>query len=215
MKASLIRALLFTGLLLTRCDLGEAQAQEAHAVASSQSTTDEKAVEVTTVTLSASQAHGQKKSYSEVNEFRETKELHLVPADKFVVDCDFVGKAGLSAEDFVVWTTIDFLVAPATRKYEEMDINQLGTSVSWGQVTEMRDLRATEIHSLRPGQTVHLSMSEFDLRPVMAAFPLGDAGNLWPWLMRVNIHVQGRDGNHIAQAERTVRLWPDSARITN
>jgi hypothetical protein len=211
----MICVLLFIGLPLALPDLGRAQAQNANVVASSQSTTDEKAVEVTTVTLSASQARGQKKSYSKVKEFRETKELRLVPADKFVVDCDVVGKAVLSAEDFVVWTTIDFLIAPATRKYEEMDMNQLAASVSWGQVTEMRDLRATEVHSVRPSQTVHLSISQFDLRPVIAAFPPGDAGNLWPWLMRVNIHVQGRDGNPIAQAERTVRFWPDSARITD
>jgi hypothetical protein len=208
MTASLIRALLLTGLLLSF----EAQAQKENVTVPAQSATG---VEVSSVTVSASRADGRKMGYTDVKEFRETKGLHLVPATEFLVGCDLTGSPRPSEEDFVVWTTIDFLVAPATRKYEGMDINQLGASVSWGQVTEMHDVRAAEVHSLHAGQTTHLTMSGFDLGPVMAAFPIGDAGNLWPWLMRVTIHVQDRDGKPIAQAERIVRLWPDSVRTTN
>jgi len=113
-----------------------------------QSATFEKGVEVSSVTVSA-QAGGRKVAYADVREFWETKGLHLVPAPEFLVSCDVTGRPGLSAGDFVLWTTIDFVVAPATRELEAMVMNQLAASVSWGQVTEMKDLRATEFYALR------------------------------------------------------------------
>ena len=153
-----------------------------------------------------------KKKYVEVLEFRETQGLHLIPSNKFDVRCEVVGGSDLLAGDYFLWTTVDFLVAPVTRAYEQMDNNELCSSVGWGQVMEMRDLKATPIYFLRPNEARQVTVRDLDLSPVLAAFPVGDAGELWPWLVRVTLHVLDRSGKQIEVAERTLRLSPSSAR---
>ena len=122
------------------------------------------------------------------------------------MECEVVGGGlDLLAGDYFLWTTVDFLVAPVTRAYEQMDNSALGSSVGWGQMTEMRDLKATRIYFFRPKETRRVVVKGLDLSPVLAAFPVGDDGELWPWLVRVTVHVQDRSGKQIAVAERTLR----------
>jgi hypothetical protein len=76
----------------------------------------------------------------------------------------------------------------------------------------MRDLRATPIYFLRSGESRKVSVANFDLTQVLADFPVGDAGELWPWLVRITVHVQDRSGKQLTSAERILRLIPNSAR---
>lgn len=128
------------------------------------------------------------------------------------MECELIGGEDDHFGDYFVWTTVDFLIAPVTRAYEQMDNNALSSSVGWGQVAEMQDLKATPINLLRPGESRKVSVKALDLSPVLSAFPVGDAGELWPWLIRVVVHVQDRSGKQLASAERTLRLVPNSAR---
>jgi hypothetical protein len=73
------------------------------------------------VKLFAWQDVSKKRKYVEVFEFRETQGLHLMPSNKFDVRCEVVGGADLLAGDYFLWTSVDFLVAPVTRAYEQMD----------------------------------------------------------------------------------------------
>lgn len=135
-----------------------------------------------------------------------------MPSDKFDVECEIMGGEDAYAGDYFVWTTIDFLVAPVTRAYEQMDNGTLSSSVGWGQVTEMHDLKATPIYLLRPGESRKVAVKGLDLSSVLAVFPVGENGELWPWLVRVTVHVQDRSGKQLTSAERTLRLAPSSAR---
>lgn len=146
-------------------------------------------------------------------EFREARNGRVDPATKFDVVCEIGGEVDLSTADFFLWTTVDFLVAPVAEALEKMSIDQIGASVSWGQIAEMHDLKAVPIYSLRAGDTRHVAIEDFDLEKALASFPVGNPGNLWPWLLRVNIHIQDRDGKQIVSAARIVRLWPNSIRL--
>jgi len=170
-----------------------------------------KSLEIKNVKLFARQ-DGRKKGYVEVQTFRETRQLRLNPSSKFDVSCEVVGGSDVLTGDYFLWTTVDFLVAPLTRAYEQMDNNKLASSVGWGQVMEMRDLKTTPIYFLRPNEARQVAVKDLDLSPALAAFYVGDAGELWPWLMRVTVHVQNRSGKQMAVAERTLRLLPSSAR---
>ena len=110
------------------------------------------------------------------------------------------GEPGLSPGDFFLWTTVDFLIAPVTQENEKMDSDELGSNVAWGQVTEMQDLKAVPVYFLRAGETRRVVVKDLDLGNVLAAFPVGDAGNLWPWLICINIHIQDRNGRQITCA---------------
>ena len=174
-----------------------------------------KGLEIKNVRVFARPDGRKRKSFVEIQGFRETRALHLSPSNKFDVKCDVVGGSDVLAGDYFVWTTVDFLVAPVTRAYDQMDDNQLATSVGWGRVNEMRDLNGTSIYFLRPSETKRAVISDLNLSPVLSAFPPGNAGNLWPWLIRVTVHIQDRSGKQIGAAERTLRLAPNATRKTS
>lgn len=135
--------------------------------------------------------------------------MRLFPSAQFELVCELRGEPDLSAGDFLVWATADFLVAPVTEEYEKMGTEQIGSNLGWGTIAEIQDFGAMPIYSLRPQETKHVVMKNFDL-----SFPVGNEGNLWPWLIRLNVHVQDRTGRQIGSAERVLRLWPDSVRKT-
>jgi hypothetical protein len=171
-----------------------------------------KTLEIKNVRLVAWQVVGQKSTPVEVERFLEIAPRQLMPSNKFDVECEIVGGEDDHFGDYFVWTTVDFLVAPVTRAYEQMGNGVLSSSVGWGQMAEMRDLKATPINLLRPGASRKVAVRGLDLSPVLAAFPVGEDGELWPWLVRVTVHVQDRSGKQLTSAEQTVRLTPNSAR---
>jgi hypothetical protein len=172
-----------------------------------------KSIDIKSVQLFAAQNIVSKEKRIAFTEFRESRNGRLRPATKFDVVCEIRGELDLSTEDFFLWTTVDFLVAPVTEAYEKMDIDQTRSSVNWGQVTEMHDLKGVPIYSLRAGETRRVVIKDFDLEKALASFPVGNAGNLWPWLLRINVHIQDRAGKQIVSAAHIVRLWPDSIRL--
>jgi hypothetical protein len=174
-----------------------------------------KSLEIKDLKLFAWQNVHKKRKYVEVESFRESRELHLIPSNKFDVTCNVVGGLDVLTGDYFLWTTVDFLVAPVTLAYEQMNNNELGSSVGWGQAMEMRDLKSVPFYFLGPDEVRQVAVKDLDLSTVLAAFPVGDAGELWPWLVRVTVHVQDRSGKQIAVAERTFRLSPTSARKAN
>jgi len=169
-------------------------------------------LEIKNVRLVAWQVAGQKRKPVEVERFLEIAPRQLMPSNKFDVECEIVGGEDDHFGDYFVWTTVDFLVASVTRAYEQMGNGALSSSAGWGQVEEMRDLKATPINLLRPGESRKVAVKGLDLSPVLSAFPVGEDGELWPWLIRVVVHVQDRSGKQLTSAERTLRLVPNSAR---
>jgi len=173
---------------------------------------EQKRLEIKNVRLVAWQTVDKKGNPVEVHEFWETKPQHLMPSNKFDVECEIVGGEDDFIGDYFVWTAVDFLVAPVTCAYEQMDDATLGSSVAWALVTEMRDLKATPIYFLRRGESRNIAVRGLNLSSVLTAFPLGEDGELWPRLIRVTVHVQDRSGKQLTSAERTLHLAPNSAR---
>jgi len=152
------------------------------------------------------------KEHAEFQEFREAKGLGLFPSSQFEAICDVKGEPDLWAGDFLLWTTVEFLVAPAARRYEKVEPDAIASEVGWVTLAEMADLKPVPIYSLGPGETRRVVVRGFDLKKAVAAFPIGNPGNLWPWLVRLEIHIQDRNGKQIGSAERIVRLFPDRVR---
>jgi hypothetical protein len=170
-------------------------------------------IAIKSVQLFGRQSHLNRKEPTAFKEFRESRNRRIDPATKFDVVCEIDGELDLSTQDLFLWTTVDFLIAPATEAVEKMTVDQIGSSVSWGQVAEMDDLKAIPIYSLRAGETRRLVIRGFDLMKVLASFEVGNPGNLWPWVLRINIHIQDRAGKQIVSAAHRVRWWPNSIRL--
>ena len=45
-----------------------------------------------------------------------------------------------------------------------------------------------------------LVVKDLDLRSILITFPVGEDGELWPWLVRVAVHVMDRLGKRITDA---------------
>ena len=168
-------------------------------------------IEVRNITL-FSRSLTREQKYAEFQEFREAKDLRLFPSTQFEAICDVKGAPDLLAGDFLLWTTVEFLVAPAARRYEKVEPDAIASEIGWATLAEMADLKPVPIYSLGPGETRRVVVRGFDLKKAVAAFPIGNPGNLWPWLVRLEIHIQDRNGKQIGSAERIVRLYPDRVR---
>ena len=151
----------------------------------------------------------------EIAGWHESKKFLLLPSRRFDLVCRLSEDEASHRDDFLVRTTIDFLVAPPSAQFERMTPDQLDREVSWGQVTEMHDLKSVSVYSLGPGQSRAVSIRGFDLAGVMAAFPANDDAPLWPWLMRIKVYVQDRSGNEVGSVHRTFSLRPYESRIQN
>jgi hypothetical protein len=204
MRSQPVRVLFLLSVFLVFCASLYSQDEPARS--------DAKTLEIKNVRLVAWQVAGQERKPVEVERFVEIAPRQLMPSNKFDVECEIVGGEDDHFGDYFVWTTVDFLVAPVTRAYEQMSNGALGSSVGWGQMAEMRDLKATPINLLRPSESRKVAVMGLDLSPVLSAFPVGEDGELWPWLIRVVVHVQDRSGKQLTSAERTLRLVPNSAR---
>jgi hypothetical protein len=153
-----------------------------------------------------------KQEYAEFEEFRETKDLQFLPSTQFEVVCQLRGQPDLTTGDFLLWTAIDFLVGPVTQSYEDMKADQIAPNASWSMSADIQDLKPLSVYLFHPGETRRIVINGFDLAKVLASFPAGDKENLWPWFVRIRIHVQDRTGRQIGSAERVVRLSPDPSR---
>jgi hypothetical protein len=150
---------------------------------------------------------------SQISVFRETSQHSLAPSPRFRVSCT-ISSDGQYEGEVLIWTSADFIVAPATQNFAAKNDEQKASDVSWGQITEMSDLRATTV-SLKQNDTRNVVLGEFDLRPVLAAFPFlpDESDNLWPWLMGLHVHVQDRGGRELASTQNLVALRPRRERL--
>lgn len=85
-------------------------------------------VNTTSITIKRVQLFGRqsalnRKEPTAFEEFRESRNGRVDPATKFDVVCEIGGELDLSTEDFFLWTTVDFLVAPVTEALEKMGID--------------------------------------------------------------------------------------------
>jgi len=76
-----------------------------------------------------------------------------------------------------------------------MDNSALASVFHGAQMTEMetsKQLLSTGFGQRKPG---HVVVKDLELRPILITFPIGEDGELWPWLVRVTVHVMDRSGN--------------------
>jgi hypothetical protein len=143
---------------------------------------------------------------SQIAEFKETNRHSFVPSPHFRASCAISSDAQFEGE-VLIWTSVDFIVAPATAEFAAKNDAQKASEVSWGQITEMSGLRAATL-SLKRNDTRNVVLREFDLRPVLGAFLSNEPDNLWPWLMALHVHVQDRDGHELASTQKLIALRP-------
>ena len=157
-------------------------------------------------------AAGPRKDSAALEEIKEGLDWQVTPTERFDLSCDITDN--IQAGGIFVSAHVEFLVAPADSFYRDEKIYQLIQESSWRHLGEMSDPQPILLSRMKLRETRHVVFKDLDLAPVLGAFPMGNADNLWPWLMRVKIHARTPYGAEMDLAERTIRIWPNSARVS-
>ena len=123
----------------------------------------------------------------------------------FDIVCE-IENAGMLANDYVVLTHGEFIVAPKD-EYSEADLGRLKDEVSWGQVTTMNDIKMEVVSHLLPKETRRVKIRGLNVGRVAKDFS-GSDESLWPWLLRMNVRVETRDGVSLAKGQAILPLVP-------
>ncbi len=123
----------------------------------------------------------------------------------FDIVCE-IENAGALANDYVVLTHGEFIVAPKD-EYSEANLGKLKDEVSWGQVTTMNDIKMELVSHLLPKETRRVKIRGFNIGRVARDFSSSDE-RLWPWLLRMNVRVESRDGVSLAKGQAILPLVP-------
>jgi|HubBroStandDraft_6_1064221.scaffolds.fasta_scaffold46040_3 hypothetical protein len=168
-------------------------------------------ISISSIRLLSSRTAAAKSVPSELTEWQESTDS----PKHFAVACPISDLPGFEWQDLLLWTTVNFVVAPADQHYASLSIEELGEQVGSGLVTSMQDINAVPLYDLRPGRTRKVVLGRFALGPLLATFPPTEKDNLWPWVMRITIHIQDRDGHQIASESKSFLLQPSAERIKN
>ena len=97
-----------------------------------------------------------------------------------------------------------------TEEYKEMGPDQVSIGTNWTRFAEMQDIKPIAIYSLRSGEHRTVVLTGFDIETVLSAHQPGGSGNLWPWFLRLTIHIQDLTGRQVASSEKIVSVWLDT-----
>jgi hypothetical protein len=148
-----------------------------------------------------------------IGRFRDNGPGKLLPSAKFSVVASVCNRMAWQ-RDFLVWTSIESLVAPAVRDFATGRVDPTAGSISWGWMAELKDIRSKSIYSLANGACKKVSVGPFDLEPMMRSFDEPDSAlPLWPWALRITLHVATREGKEVGSRQEVVRIEPRSDRV--
>jgi len=145
-----------------------------------------------------------------IEQFREDQSGRLLPSSNFSVVATVCNRMSWQ-QDFLVWTSIESVVAPAVRDFATGKIDPTGGVFSWGWMSELKDMRSNSVYSLSKDGCRVIEVGPFDLAPMMKSFD--DPDDLWAWAIRVKLHVTTRDGNEVGVEQAVVRIEPKASRV--
>lgn len=139
-----------------------------------------------------------------IRSFQELEDGRIAPSTRFEVRVKLTKRDGFG--DTVVWTETQFLFAPMARKFVSGELDPVGL-VSWAWDSDFKDLKIQRV-TVGP-EAKEVTFGSFDLGPM---FPYDPTDNLWPWALRVIVHVEPDGGPASTFMSRVYRLKPSAAR---
>ena len=136
--------------------------------------------------------------------------LSRLPNFDVVVVLQNISASSVQDADFIALTTIDFVVAP-TYLYQG-DVRKILQNGNWSRLVSVDDVKMETVPYLKPGDEAELRIKGFNLGNLIASYN-GQDGTLWPWGLRVNIHVMNREMSRVAVGQATLRMISADSRL--
>jgi hypothetical protein len=117
--------------------------------------------------------------------------------------------SSIQESDFIILTTMDFVVA--STYLHDGDVNKIVNEMGWVRVGSMHDIKMELVPYLKPMDRAQVKIKGFDLSIVVKEFQ-GKGDTLWPWALRVNVHVLSRDMTPVALRQVILPMIPSDIR---
>lgn len=152
-------------------------------------------------------------SYIKLERWKDTNDPKVPHPEVFDIHCSIEnkGNAVIQHGDFIVLTTIDSVVAPTY--LHGGDVNKIIDEVGWAPVAAMEDVKVEIVPYLEAKSTTKVKIEGFQLGSLLKQFS-GEGDTLWPWALRVNVHVLTRDMTQVAVSEATLPMIPSDRRLS-
>lgn len=154
-----------------------------------------------------------KASYIKLERWKDTSDPKIPHPEVFDVLCHIENKGDSTIQegDFIILTTIDFIIAP-TYLYSG-DVQKIIQDHNWGRVGSVDDVKMEKVPYLNPGDRAQIGIKSFNLGKALKQFD-GDGDTLWPWALRMNVHVMNRDMTRVAVGQAILPMIPSDRRLS-
>lgn len=136
--------------------------------------------------------------------------LSKLPVFDVVVMLQNLQDSSVQDADFIALTTIEFVIAP-TYLYQG-DVRKILQNGSWGRLTSVNDVKMETVPYLKSGEGAEMRIKGFNLSDLPARYN-GQDDTLWPWGLRVNVHIINREMRRVASGQATLRMIPSDHRL--
>lgn len=152
-------------------------------------------------------------TYVKLDRWKQTDDPNVPHPELLDVLCTIENKSDSAVQrgDFLILTTVDFIVAP-TYVYSG-DITKVIADHSWARVASMDDVRLEQVPYVRSHKQVQLKITGLNLGKVVKEFD-GKDDALWPWALRVNVHLLSRETTAVASGQTVLPVIPADNRLT-
>lgn len=133
-----------------------------------------------------------------------------LPVFDVVVRLQNTSDSSIQDADFIAVTTFDFVVAP-TYLFQG-DVAQILRNGDWGRLVSVDDVKIETVPYVKSSESVELRIKGFNLSDLLASYN-GQDHTLWPWGLRVNVHVINREMRRVALGQTTLRIIPTDSRL--
>jgi hypothetical protein len=162
-----------------------------------------------TITIKSVEIIEEDVSRKKIEEWKDTGNSNLLVFD-VLIRLQNISPSTVQDADFIALTTMEFVIAP-TYLYQgdAMKILQNG---NWSRLISVDDAKMETVPYVKSGDVVELRIKDFNLNKLLEDYN-GHDHTLWPWGLRVNVHVMNREMSRVAFGQATLRIIPADNRL--
>jgi hypothetical protein len=149
-------------------------------------------------------------SLRRLEEWKAPNNSAKLPVFDVVMKFQNPGASTLQDGDLIILTTIDFVIAPTY--LHDGDVHKILDSLNWARQSNVDDVKMQAVPFMRSGDVAEVRITGFDLSDLFT-FYNGEDDTLWPWGLRVNVHLMNREMNRVALGQATLRIIPADTRL--
>lgn len=151
-------------------------------------------------------------SYIKLERWKDTTDPKIPHPETFDILCfiENKGNSVIQDGDLIILTTVDSVVAPTY--LHGGDVNKIIDEVVWTREAQMED-KMEMVPYLEAKGSTKVKIGGFKLGSLSKHFN-GEEDTLWPWALRVNVHVLTRDMTQVAVGQATLPMIPSDRRLS-